>query len=84
MLKIIVFTRKKIPRGRAKSPKIVIPKKYDELSLEKDCKNSIIDKDKYFKHPYFGDLKLDKAIQFLEIHTNHHLEIIHDILKGAE
>jgi len=90
MLRLIVFMRNKIPRGRGKSPKIVIPKKYDELSLKKDCKNSIIkikelesiDKDKYFKHPYFGDLKLDKTIKFLEIHTNHHLEIINDILKS--
>lgn len=90
--RFIVFTKNKIPRGRAKSPKIVIPKKYDELSLIKDCENSIIkikeleliDKDKYFKHPYFGDLKLAKTIKFLEIHTNHHLEIINDILKSEQ
>ncbi len=89
ILRLIVFTLKKIPRGRGKSPKIVIPQKYDELSLIKDCQNALvkikelelIDKDKYFKHPYFGNLKLDKAIKFLEMHTNHHLKIINDILN---
>lgn len=89
ILRLIVFTLNRIPRGRGKSPKIVIPKKYDELSLIKDCQNALIkikelesiDKDRYFKHPYFGNLKLHKAIKFLEIHTIHHLEIINDILN---
>jgi hypothetical protein len=86
--RILVFTMNKIPRGRAKSPKVVVPKIYDQDSLRKHLKNTIlnievlknIDNNKYFNHPFFGNLKLEKAIKFLEIHTTHHLEIINDII----
>jgi len=88
--RILVFSMNKIPRGRAKSPKVVAPKMYDEATLiehfkiakfrVQELKN--ISSDKYFNHPFFGNLKLDKTIKFLEIHTNHHLEIINDILKN--
>lgn len=87
--RILVFTMNKIPRGRAKSPEVVVPKTYDELTLIEHLKitkfkitelENIIS-DKYFNHPFFGNLKLDKTIKFLKIHTNHHLEIINDIIK---
>jgi len=86
--RILVFTMNKIPRGRAKSPKVVVPKTYDQDTLRKHLKNTIlnievlenIDPNKYFNHPFFGNLKLEKAIKFLEIHTTHHLEIINDII----
>jgi hypothetical protein len=35
----------------------------------------------YFEHPFLGKLKKKAAIRFLEIHTNHHLKIIEDIIK---
>jgi len=38
-------------------------------------------KDRYFEHPFFGKLKLKQTINFLEIHTMHHLDIIEDIKK---
>ncbi len=87
--RVLVFTLKKIPRGRAKSPKVVVPKTYDEQTLIEHLKITKlniqelenINSDKYFNHPFFGNLKLDKTIKFLEIHTNHHLEIINDITK---
>ena len=88
--KLIVFAIKKIPRGRAKSPDVVVPKVYNAESLSlhvQRTKNKIteLDKltnDKYFHHPFFGDLRLKQAITFLEIHTNHHLKIINDILRN--
>ncbi len=88
--KILVFSMNKIPRGRAKAPKIVLPKTYNELTLNEHLKISKlniqdlenISSGNYFNHPYFGNLKLDKTIKFLEIHTNHHLKIINDIIKS--
>ena len=90
MSKLIVFTFNRIPRGRAKSPKAVAPKTYDEQTLKKHIEIirvkisqlSAINKDKYFDHPFFGNLKLNKAIKFLKLHTNHHLKIINDILES--
>jgi hypothetical protein len=88
--RVIVFAMKKIPRGRAKVPKVVAPIKFDEKTLKEHLeitKSKIqdiktISSNKYFNHPYFGNLKLDKTIKFIEIHTNHHLEIIHDIVNA--
>jgi hypothetical protein len=87
--RIVVFTMNKIPRGRAKAPKVVVPKTYDEQTLLEHLKIVTLkiqglenmSSDKYFDHPYFGNLRLNKTIKFLEIHTKHHLEIINDIIK---
>jgi hypothetical protein len=87
--RIVVFTMNKIPRGRAKAPKVVVPKTYDEQTLLEHLKIVTakiqglenMSSDKYFDHPYFGNLRLNKTIKFLEIHTKHHLEIINDIIK---
>lgn len=90
LIRILVLFRKKIPRGRAKAPKLVIPD--DNLTQESlqthvsRTRNAIkelglLSKDHYFKHPYFGNLKLEQTICFLEIHTQHHLSIIDDIEK---
>ena len=88
-LKYIVYLTGKMPRGRAKNPKVVEPDFFDENTLKvhlektkttiKELEN--IDKNKFLKHPYFGNLKLKDTIKFLEIHTNHHLKIINDIQK---
>jgi hypothetical protein len=91
--RIIVFTFNKIPRGRAKAPKIVQPKtNYDIDSLrkhvsaarEKIKQLNLINKDAFFKHPSLGNLKLKQAVLFMEIHGNHHLEIINDILQSPQ
>ncbi len=86
---ILVFSMKKIPRGRAKSPEAVVPKTYDERTLTEHIKIAKfkiqelenVSSDKYFNHPFFGNLRLHKTIKFLEIHTNHHLQVINDIIK---
>ena len=88
--RFVVFLTKIIPRGKAKAPKVVIP--VDEITIEtlqeslkntfqaitylKDCEEH-----QYFMHPFFGQLNKKQTIQFLAIHTEHHLKIIRDILK---
>jgi hypothetical protein len=86
--RLIVFTLKKMPRGIAKAPQVVSPAgvitKESMASHILDARKSIemletMPKDKFFHHPYFGDLKLKEAIKMLGIYTEHHLKIIQDI-----
>ena len=89
-VKFIIFATNKIPRGKGKAPKASLPE--GEINIE-ILKNNItkarekvkelylLDENKYFEHPYFGQIKLKDSIKFLKIHTNHHLKIIADILK---
>jgi D-serine dehydratase len=88
--RFVVFLTKTIPRGKAKAPKVVIP--VDEITIEtlqeslkntyqaitylKDCEEH-----QYFMHPFFGQLNKKQTIQFLAIHTEHHLKIVRDILN---
>lgn len=90
LIRILVLFRKKIPRGRAKAPKIVQPQEnlnqeglLNHLSLTRNAIKELdsVSKNNYFKHPYFGNLKLDQTLNFLEIHTQHHLAIVDDILN---
>lgn len=87
--RMFILTTKKIPRGKAKAPKVVRPVEADlteEALLDfiqksrKSIETAVHLKPKaYFEHPFFGLLSRDKAILFLEIHTEHHLKIIRDI-----
>ena len=89
-IRIIVLTTKKITRGKAKSQEVVVPKgiidKNSLLSHIVVTRNKMEElktasKDKYFEHPFLGKLKLKQTINFLGIHTKHHLEIIEDIIN---
>ena len=85
---IILFT-KKIPRGVAKAPKAARPiaenitneNLLSRISSVKKLLDNIpsMSSHQFFSHPFFGDLRLKKAIRFLEIHTNHHLKIMREI-----
>lgn len=88
--RLLIFILGKIPRGKAKAPQIVVPNTTIDLaSLQEHInktRNSLLElktisKDHYFEHPFFGKIKRDDTIRFLEIHTNHHLKIIEDIIK---
>lgn len=89
--KMLVYTLNKIPRGRAKAPKIVQPT--GEIMPDKLMRNieaatlkikalANLQKHHHFDHPYFGKLNLKETNKFLAIHTNHHLKIINDIMKA--
>lgn len=87
---LILDVLQKIPRGKAKAPKIVQPKgeisaKSLQISLQKVKENladwNNLDENAYFKHPFFGNLNKKVTENFLMLHTNHHLKIINDMLK---
>lgn len=87
---LIMSVAKKIPRGKAKAPKIVRPEGDIDtesltLSLENVRENlkhwNSLDKNVHFPHPYFGILNKKETENFLVLHTKHHGMIIKDILK---
>ena len=86
----LIFTAGIFPRGRAKSPKQVLPPEiiYEEdlRSQLNEARNNIklinsLDKNAFFIHHIFGSLNKNQTLRFLDIHTNHHLKIVNDILK---
>ena len=91
LLRSVIFVSGKIPRGKGKAPKSVLP---PEVILKEDLLLQIKEARKHlnemkelhansnFKHPYFGVLNLKMTLRFLEIHTNHHLQIIREILQS--
>jgi hypothetical protein len=86
-----VMITKTIPRGVAKAPQVVIPQEQtDEATLRASVNKALemskeiasIQRKQNFTHPYLGQLNKRAAIQFLVIHTHHHLKIIKDITAG--
>ena len=88
--RFILFNLNYIPRGRAKSPKIVRPP--DNITTDtltnqvSDAFENIerlttADEKAHFTHFVFGVLNRKRTIRFLHLHTNHHLKIIRDIIK---
>ncbi len=87
--RIVVHTSGTIPRGRAQSPQSVRPPnvvQLDSLQLQlTEARQNLsaissLDENAFFAHPVFDHLDRDQTRRFLEIHTNHHLKIIKDIL----
>lgn len=88
--KLYIFAIGKLPRGKGRAPKQVIPEtilSQAELiqMIEKTnvalARAGELSSHVHFPHPYFGSLKKKKTLYFLEIHTDHHIKIIEDILK---
>lgn len=81
-----------IPRGSVKAPKMVQPEEGEisesflresiEKIKQKIQKLPEISQEKSFMpHPLMGKLHRADTIRFLEVHTNHHLKIIREIVK---
>lgn len=88
--KWVIMTTGYIPRGKGRAPKETISEvaihkeelmNSYQLALESVDKLPVLPKDKTFKHPLFGWLRLEQTIKFMGIHTHHHLKIIRDITK---
>ncbi|PQJ32239.1 hypothetical protein BST92_10010 [Nonlabens arenilitoris] len=89
-LKWTIMTFKKIPRGKGRAPKHVLPKEtisknhlLEQLRIASKRIESLkqLDSKSHFKHPLFGHLNLKESQKFLYIHTEHHLKIIRDIIR---
>ena len=86
----VFFTLGIFPRGKAKAPKHVKPPeiilKEDLITQIEEAKINVktikgLNDNAFFKHPLFGHVNKKRVNRFLEIHTNHHLKIINDILN---
>ena len=87
----VVFALGKFPRGRAKAPESVKPgeeiTRSNIIGLIAKAKQKAelfekLSKDKFFKHPVFGDVRVKQARRIITIHTHHHIKIINDIISG--
>lgn len=87
---LILDVLQKIPRGKAKAPKVVQPegdisKESLQMHLDKVYQNlenwEDLHENCYFSHPYFGNLNKKATEKFLALHTNHHLKIIDEICR---
>ena len=88
--RLLVFIGRRIPRGKAKAPSSVLPEQEltpQKLEAQMTTINNISSQLKelpdntFFDHPYFDHLTKKQSVNFLTIHTEHHLKIIRDILK---
>ena len=87
----LVFLVGRIPRGRGRSPDIVVPRQdvspAELLALLEESQRILaevhhLDPETWFRHFAFGVLNRDKTIRFIRIHNRHHLRIISDIVAA--
>ena len=86
----IVFTSNYIPRGKVKVPKQVKPESeattqdlIEKIALAKNniAEMESLNRNHFYKHPFFNDLNVKQTKKFLKVHTFHHLKIIRDLVK---
>jgi hypothetical protein len=88
-VKWLILLTKKIPRGKARAPKITVPTSISKAELEVALDRASLSvlnllnqaPNQYFTHPMFGDLNTKLTQRFLWIHTEHHLKIVRDMLR---
>ncbi len=88
-IKWLVLTTGKIPRGRARAPKRVLPsasvsrEELEELLVharESLASAEAADPAAWYDHFVFGVMGRNAAIRLIHLHTRHHLAIVRDIL----
>lgn len=86
----LIFTTNHIPRGKARAPKLVNPEVeateqelIEKIILAKKNIETIdtLNRNQFFRHPFFSDLNVKQTKKFLTLHTFHHLKIIRDLVK---
>ncbi len=87
----LVFLSGRIPRGRGRSPDVVLPRRdvspaelWTLLDQSERILSEVHDLDPrtWFRHFAFGVFDRDKALRFMHIHNRHHLRIISDIVAA--
>lgn len=85
----LVFATGRIPRGKAKAPQAVIPtSQMDATAItaqmatlrDKLHHMSMLKPKHFFEHPFFGPLHVKHTLRAIQIHTQHHLKIIQEII----
>lgn len=87
LLRPILLTLRYFPRGKGRAPKVARPEDLRPEALTAQLAEtremlkilSAMPPGKYFKHPYFGNIKVNKTEKFLRVHTHHHLKIMREI-----
>jgi hypothetical protein len=88
--KSFIFFTKKIPRGKVRAPKGILPTEeitesslissvelaHKNIGLLENCAPH-----RFFVHPFFGQVNVRETFVFIEVHTEHHLKIIRDMCK---
>ena len=88
--KSFIFFTKKIPRGKVRAPKGILPTEeitesslissvqlaHKNIGLLENCAPY-----HFFVHPFFGQVNVRETLVFIEVHTEHHLKIIRDICR---
>jgi hypothetical protein len=90
LARAMVFTINKFPRGRGKAPDPVYPKQIERTDFdalfsktrEKIEELKKADPNKFYEHNIFGVLNKKNTFVLLDIHTNHHIQIIEDVLSS--
>ena len=85
----IVFTMNRFPRGRGKAPEAVNPKQIEKPDFDvlfEKTKQKIeelkkAEPNKFYEHYILGTLNKKNTIIMLDIHTNHHIQLIKDIIS---
>jgi len=88
----LVLWRGRFPRGRARAPEFALPA--DDMSptqlttLLSAAEQAVgamraLDPGTWMRHFMLGTFTRDEAMRFAEVHTNHHLAIIREILTVA-
>ena len=89
----LVFLSGRIPRGRGRSPDVVLPRQDvspAELGTLLDQSERILtevhdlDPKTWFRHFAFGVLDRNNTLRFILIHNRHYLRIISDIVARYE
>ena len=79
-----------IPRGKIRAPKqffpLEVPTQESTLKLINLAKDRLkaakeLSEKSFITHPFLGDFDKQTTLRFLWLHSNHHLKIVHDILK---